>query len=234
MLPQQLEAVLFDAGGTLVTLDYPFIADTLRRHGSDVAPAQLRRAEAQARLAIDRSARTPAGPEGNDDSRRPSYFSTLLEAAGAAGEALARGVEDLERDHALRSLWRLPQEEAPDTLRGLRARGVRTAVVSNSDGRIAAVLEAAGLAEHLELIVDSHLEGVEKPHPAIFRRTLERLGVAAERCVYVGDIYSIDAMGARGAGLWPVILDPTGSYGGLDCAVIGRLSELLTALGGGP
>jgi FMN phosphatase YigB (HAD superfamily) len=51
--------------------------------------------------------------------------------------------------------------------------------------------------------------------------------VEAERSLYVGDIYSIDAMGARDAGLVPVILDPTGAYGALDCTVIGRLSELL-------
>jgi HAD superfamily hydrolase (TIGR01549 family) len=230
LLPQQVEAVLFDAGGTLVTLDYPFIADTLRRHGSSLEADQLPRAEGQARLALDRSLRLD-GPGDSDASRRPGYFWALLEAAGLDGASLARGVAELERAHAAHSLWRLARDDAPATLRGLRARGLRTAVVSNADGRIQAMLAALGLAEHLDLVVDSHLEGVEKPDPAIFQRTLERLGVGAGRCVYVGDIYTIDAMGARAAGLEPVILDPTGAYGPLDCTVIGRLSELLTALG---
>jgi putative hydrolase of the HAD superfamily len=230
LLPQPIEAVLFDAGGTLVTLDYPFIADTLRRHGSPIDAEQLPRAEGQARLALDRS-QGAGRPGGSDASRRPDYFSVLLEAAGVGREALARAVADLERAHAAQSLWRLARDDARATLRGLRARGLRTAVVSNSDGRVEASLAALGLAEHLDLIVDSQLEGVEKPDPAIFRRTLERLGVGAGRCVYVGDIYTIDALGARGAGLEPVILDPTGAYGPLDCTVIGRLSELLVALG---
>lgn len=230
MLPSRLEAVLFDAGGTLVTLDYPFIADAARRRGFAVEVAVLPQADGRARLAIDRVARGDGTLEGCDDTRRATYFSTLLDAAGVTGEPLADLVEALERAHEDENLWRLPQSGAEETLRGLRARGVRTAVVSNSDGRIGAVLGAVGLAEHLDLIVDSHLEGVEKPDPAIFQRALTRLEVEAERAAYVGDIYSIDAMGARGAGLEPVIIDPTGSYGELDCAKISRLTELLDAV----
>lgn len=231
MLPSDIEAVLFDAGGTLVSLDYAFIADAARRRGFDVDAAALPRADARARLAIDDFRRADGRVEGSDDSRRFTYFATLLGAVGVAGEALSELVEELERAHEGRNLWRLPLPGAADTLRGLRARGVHTAVVSNSDGRIEAVLGAAGLAEHLEVIVDSHLEGIEKPDPEIFARALARLGLGAERAVYVGDIYSIDALGARAAGLAPVILDPTGSYGDLDCAKIASLAELLDAIG---
>jgi putative hydrolase of the HAD superfamily len=225
--------VLFDAGGTLVTLDYPFIADLVRRRGFAVELDALPRADGQARLAIDRAAEAGAGPAGTDETRRPAYFSSLLRAAGVEGAGVAGLADEIERAHVERNLWRLPQPGALDALRGLRSRGVRTAVVSNSDGRIGEVLAATGMAPHLELVVDSHYEGVEKPDPEIFRRALARLGVGAERCAYVGDIYSIDVLGARGAGLEPVIIDPTGAYGPLDCAVIAGLGELLEALGDG-
>jgi putative hydrolase of the HAD superfamily len=92
-------------------------------------------------------------------------------------------------------------------------------------------LAEAGLTDHLEFVIDSHLEGVEKPDPEIFRRALRRLGVSPERAVYVGDIYSIDATGARAAGMQPVILDVAGGYEGLDCPVIGDLRELLSGRG---
>ena len=92
----------------------------------------------------------------------------------------------------------MPLEQAAETLQGLRARGLRTAVVSNADGRVEALLRAAGLGAHLELVVDSHYEGIEKPDPEIFRRALARMGVRAERAVYVGDIYSIDVVGRAG------------------------------------
>ena len=47
------------------------------------------------------------------------------------------------------------------------------------------------------------------------------------RAAYVGDIYAIDAVGARSAGMAPVILDTTGAYEGLDCPTIARLEQLL-------
>jgi HAD superfamily hydrolase (TIGR01549 family) len=115
---------------------------------------------------------------------------------------------------------------AAAALAALRARGFRVGVVSNADGRVAALLEAAGLAPHLETIVDSHLEGVEKPDPEIFRRALARLGVAAHRTAYVGDIFAIDVLGARAAGLSAILIDETGAYADAECPRIASLAEL--------
>ena len=76
--------------------------------------------------------------------------------------------------------------------------------------------------------MDSHIEGVEKPDPQIFRIALERMGVAPERALYVGDIRSVDEVGARAAGLHFVLIDPFGDYAGdatRSIASIGRLPE---------
>ena len=116
---------------------------------------------------------------------------------------------------------------ASAALAALRARGFRVGVVSNADGRVAAMLEAVGLAPHLEMIVDSHFEGVEKPNPEIFRRAVARLRVQAARTLYVGDIFAIDVVGARAAGLAAVLIDETGGYAGVDCPRIASLAELL-------
>jgi putative hydrolase of the HAD superfamily len=131
------------------------------------------------------------------------------------------------RENLTSNLWRVPFAQAAETLAGLRARGLRTAVVSNADGRVEALLRGAGLGPHLELVVDSHFEGVEKPDPEIFHRALSRLGVRAERAIYVGDIYAIDVLGARAAGLAPVLIDAVGAYPDVDCPRIESLSELL-------
>jgi putative hydrolase of the HAD superfamily len=223
----ELEAVLFDAGGTLVRLDYAFIARRAREHGAALDVEALHRAEVAARQAVDRAAARHGGAPGSDAGRTRGYFRTLLEAAGAPPAIAARAVAHLLDDHRADNLWRVPLEGAGETLRGLRARGLRTAVVSNADGRVERTLEATGLARHLECVVDSHVEGVEKPDPEIFRRALSRLGIAAGRAAYVGDIYSIDALGARAAGLRPVLIDTTRSYGPLDCPTITALYELL-------
>jgi len=222
-----LDAVLFDAGGTLIELDYAFMAERARRHGVALDPHGLRRAEGAARRQIDRRALRRGGVEGTDEGRRFRYFATLLEAAGVAGGRAAPIVEDLEAAHAADSLWRVEVAGAAATLAAIRARGLTTGVISNADGRVASILARAGLAPHLTLIVDSHVEGVEKPDPEIFARALARLRIDPGRAVYVGDIYAIDALGARAAGLTPVLLDPLGSYPDVDCATIASLSELL-------
>ena len=79
--------------------------------------------------------------------------------------------------------------------------GVRTAVISNSNGSVRAILERLGLLPSLEFVLDSSAIGVEKPDPRIFRMALERSGLAPDEAVYIGDIYSIDVVGARAAGM---------------------------------
>jgi putative hydrolase of the HAD superfamily len=222
-----LDAVLFDAGGTLIELDYAFMAERARAHGVALDPHGLRRAEGVSRRQIDRRAQRRGRVEGTDEERRFSYFASLLEGAGVAAARAAPIVADLEAAHAADSLWRIEVAGAGVTLEAIRARGLTTGVISNADGRVASLLERAGLAPHLSLIVDSHLEGVEKPDPEIFARALARLSIDARRTAYVGDIYAIDALGARAAGLTPVLLDPLGSYPDVDCATIAALSELL-------
>jgi putative hydrolase of the HAD superfamily len=221
---EDLDAVLFDAWGTLIELDYAFIASRVARHGPALAPEALRRAEGAARREVDRQAEARA--LARDTARRPSYFATLLDAAGLVAAAREAVVAELEREHARSNLWRVAARGAHAALARLRARGLKLAVVSNADGRVADGLAAQGLADPLDLIVDSHFEGVEKPDPEIFRRALERLGVEAGRACYVGDIYAIDARGAHAAGLRPLLVDAVGAYADLDCARIASLDEL--------
>jgi putative hydrolase of the HAD superfamily len=224
---EQLEAVLFDVGGTLVELDYAFIAECARRRGLEVEPEALRRGEAASRRRVDAAARQRGGALASDAQRRAGYLGGLLGAAGVPEAERAALVAEMEVAHASRNLWRVPVLGAGRTLAGLRRRGLHTAVVSNADGRVQAILAGLGLTAHLSLVVDSHVEGVEKPDPEIFRRALARLGVAAARAAYVGDIYSIDVVGARAAGLEPILLDPIGSYADADCARLRSLEELL-------
>jgi putative hydrolase of the HAD superfamily len=232
VLPTQLEAVLFDAGGTLMRLDFACMARIACGHGARLNEATLRQAETASRRAIDAQARAERGVTGTDATRREGYFGNLLRAAEVESGLVPAILAALEAENLASNLWRVPLEHAAETLQGLRARGLRTAVVSNADGRVEALLRTAGLGNHLELVVDSHYEGIEKPDPEIFRRALSRMGVRAERAAYVGDIYSIDVVGARAAGLAPVLIDPLGAYPDADCLRIERLADLLDRLPG--
>lgn len=226
-----MAAVLFDLGGVLLRLDYAAIAARAAEHGVRIEAEALAHAEASARRAIDARAARHGEVPGTDATRVPDYFDDLLAAAGVGPAARDRLVARLRADHRDDNLWRVPLEGAHETLAALRRAGLRTGVVSNADGRVAELLRRTGLAPALEVVVDSHFEGVEKPDPEIFRRALARLGVGAAGAVFVGDIFSIDVEGSRAAGLRPILMDATGGYADRDCERIARLAELVGRLG---
>lgn len=223
--------MLFDAGGVLLRLDYAAIASRAAEHGVALDAEALAHAEAVARRAIDARALRHGAVPGTDATRVPDYFDDLLGAAGVPDPVRPQVVARLRADNREAGLWRVPLEGAHETLAALREAGLRTGVVSNADGRIEGLLEQAGLAASFDVIVDSHFEGVEKPHPEIFRRALARLGVTAAAAAFVGDIWSIDVEGSRAAGLRPILLDVTGGYADRECERIARLAELRERLG---
>src|SRR5262249_54911929 len=150
-----------------------------------------------------------------------------LDVPVAAWPAIAA---EIQAENARDSIWRVIHDDTPALLASLRGRGFRLGVVSNADGRVPAGLAARGLAEHLPATIDSHLVGVEKPDPRIFRLALDACAAEPAQTVFVGDIYEIDVIGARSAGLTPYLLDPLGLYENVDCERIDRLARLLEIL----
>ena len=100
-------------------------------------------------------------------------------------------------------------------------------VVSNSDGTVEDGLKDRGLHEYFDAVIDSHVVGFEKPDGRIFECAIAASGARAESTLHVGDLYFADVVGARGAGLHALLLDPFGdweAYGQVDCA---RLPDIL-------
>jgi putative hydrolase of the HAD superfamily len=92
--------------------------------------------------------------------------------------------------------------------------GYRLAVLSNGDsGQQRRKLERTGIASCFESVVISGDLGVSKPHPDIFRRSLQELGVSAREAVYVGDHLEADALGAKEVGMWAIWLAREGCEG---------------------
>lgn len=89
-------------------------------------------------------------------------------------------------------------------------------------------LEAMGVSRLFRRVVTSVEFGTRKPAPDIFHHTLAALEVPAEHCVYVGDSYEADYLGARAAGIRPLLIDPAGSAPVADDA---RLSSIFAVEG---
>jgi putative hydrolase of the HAD superfamily len=86
------------------------------------------------------------------------------------------------------------------------------AVISNADGKIDAVLQRCGIVDCFASITDSGKVGHEKPHPAIFEAALREMKADPAQSLYVGDVYSVDYVGAKSAGMQAVLFDVAGAY----------------------
>jgi HAD superfamily hydrolase (TIGR01509 family) len=100
------------------------------------------------------------------------------------------------------------------------------AVISNSDGKINAVLGRCGICDCFASITDSGNVGHEKPHPAIFAAALREMKAQPADSLYVGDVYSIDYIGARNAGMDAVLFDVSGAYRERELPRVESLAEL--------
>jgi putative acetyltransferase len=199
---REIEAILFDAGGTLIHVDglrFCAAAEIPYRPEAFVA------AEAEATGAV--RAFVLEHPDSTDSERLPLFLDRLLAALEVAlPEDRRTAASRIAREHRRANLWSGPAAGAREALEALAGRGYRLGVVSNADGRVRKVLEDAGLAAHLEVILDSAHVGFEKPDPRIFLAATVELGLPPASCAYVGDLYEIDILGARAAGLRPILI----------------------------
>jgi len=100
------------------------------------------------------------------------------------------------------------------------------AVISNADGRIDLVLGRCGICDCFASITDSGIVGREKPHPEIFAAALREMNADPADSLYVGDVYSVDYVGARNAGMDAVLFDVSGAYRARGLPRVESLTEL--------
>ena len=194
-----LRAVLFDAGNTLLFLDYVRMAA-----GVGTALGLPLSGEALASHA-SAAARAMEGA-GTDQERATAYLEALFLLSGVPAGRLGEVRDCLARMHQERHLWCSVPESTRTALARLKAAGLLLGIVSNSEGRVEEALEAAGLRDYFDVVVDSGILGIEKPDPRIFQAALQALRVAPEEALYVGDLYEVDVLGAQAAGIEAVLV----------------------------
>ncbi|MGH8942247.1 MAG: HAD family hydrolase [Acidimicrobiia bacterium] len=211
--PNRPEAILFDAGGTLILQDPEEMG---RRLGTVIEPRRAHRAHYEAMA--EYSDLRLAGEDVDWDWWMERYFTIL----GVVDPHLAGE----KTDHGY-GLWNRALEGVGNAVQQLRDSGVRVAVVSNSDGSVRGSLGTAGLLDLFEFVIDSHEVGVSKPNPKIFLAALDRMDLKPSKAWYVGDSVFHDVNGARAAGLSRALLvDPYG-LGPKDVSTIGSVAELV-------
>lgn len=227
-LPERVETVLLDAGGVLLDLDYGYLARLIGSRGPAVDRDELSFHEALARTEIERMVRNG----GRTSEAWRDYFRLILGRTKVPVEAHEEIIDALWEAHQKVGMWTVPIDGGPETVAELKRMGFGIGVVSNAEGRVEQDLYAAGYDGLLQTVVDSHVVGVEKPDPEIFRIALKRLDAQAGNTVFVGDVPSVDVEGARAAGLSPILLDRHDLYPDADVIRLRSIRELPARLAG--
>jgi len=225
-----IELLSLDAGGVLVFPNFERISDTFARHGITVSPDALCAADPHGRFAVDTADRVAAT---NDADRGSIHFRVMLERAGVPADAPIQTVlEELWAYHSEHNLWEYVPPEVIPALERLAATGIPLAIGSNANGIIHRVFERSGLRRYFSVICDSQVEGVEKPDRRFFEILVARAGGRPETTLHVGDLFHVDVVGARSAGLQAMLLDPHDLYVGYDVNRVKSLSDVVALVTG--
>jgi putative hydrolase of the HAD superfamily len=212
-IQRMTRAVFLDALGTLVELEPPWIS--LR----DMVPAEVSDQQLVEALKAEMTYYKEHAHEGRDEA-------SLAELRERCAALVSRKLGlDVGVDELVAAIRFSAYPDAIPALSGLRDRGLRLVVVSNWDCSLPRVLDGCGLGEMLDGTITSAEAGARKPDPAIFERALDLAGCEPAEAVHVGDTAEEDVVGARAAGIRPLLIGRNGSDG--DIASLEEIDQHL-------
>jgi len=121
-------------------------------------------------------------------------------------------------------------EDVKPTLKKLRAQGYTMGLVTNRSDPVNEELEEYGFTPYFDFYFAAGEIDIWKPDPGIFEHALFLAGSSPEESTYIGDNYYTDIVGARSAGLHPILYDPRSIFPDADCQVIRKISELCSQI----
>ncbi|MFZ0480862.1 MAG: HAD family hydrolase [Terriglobales bacterium] len=222
-MPSAIKTIFFDVGNTLLFPNRARIHAPLVERGHAPDASHLRDLERRIKKQFD----AQMTADGNHDhSFWWMFYTQLFAEIGLEDDALRDRLVTSIRDSGN---W---DQILPGTREQLQAiaKRYRIAVISNADGGIEDVLRRCHIADCFLTITDSGLVGCEKPHPEIFRQALKSLNAKPADSLYVGDVYSVDYLGATGAGMQAVLMDVSGAYADKGVPRVESLAELQRTL----
>lgn len=209
----QLEAVIFDLGGTLIFFDGNW--------GDVVMQGDLRLLQAVQAAGMHVNERT--FPTRFRSQLQDYYIERETEFIEYTTAYILRQVlaeygylsvpDEVVRDvlaamyTVTQSYWK-PDPDAHATLEALQKRGYRLGLISNAgdDADVQRLLDQAELRTYFETILTSAAVGIRKPNPNIFWTALNHIKTHPSKAAMVGDTLGADILGAQNAGLFSILV----------------------------
>jgi len=123
----------------------------------------------------------------------------------------------------------VPDDVRP-TLKRLHAKGYKMGMVTNRSGSIEDDLNELGFLAFFDFQFTAGEIDSWKPDPGIFEHALYLAESSSDSTAYIGDNYYTDVIGARNAGIYPILMDPRNVFPNADCQVIRTIGDLLTSM----
>ena len=227
--PSPPKAVLLDVGGVFLVPTHERILDAFAR--AELAPP----ADVLDRAHYAGARSFPMTDDAEQDwpTKWRAYLDGYITECRVPDDAREDAHKHLDSEFADAALWLRELPGARAGIRALADSGVRLGIISNADGLIGQRLAememlqvGPGIGVSVECLIDSGAVGVMKPDPRIFRIALDAMAIDATDAWYVGDMPGIDVVGARAAGLLPVVMDPYDFHGDADYHRVSSLTEL--------
>jgi putative hydrolase of the HAD superfamily len=123
----------------------------------------------------------------------------------------------------------IPDEVIP-TLKALRRKGYKMGLVSNRSSSVDQEIRDLGFDAYFDFFFTSGDIQIWKPDPGIFEHALYLAESTPEVTAYIGDNYYTDVVGAKNAGLYPILYDPRNIFPDADCQVISSIDHLVSQM----
>jgi len=196
----KIAAVTFDVGGTLIepwpSVGHVYAEAAARRGFKDISVEVLNRQFATAWRDV------------RDFNYTEASWAKVVDATFLGlTEALPSRTffPELYQQFSEPDAWHIFEDVLP-TLENLASDGLKLGIISNWDDRLRPLLAALKLDKYFEVILISCESAFTKPSPVMFNLAAEKLGVAPERVLHVGDSLELDVRGAQAAGMKAVLL----------------------------
>ncbi len=203
--------LIFDSYGTLLEMDdfYGRLQRNFAKFGAHFPPDVVKTAAHAEMRHYMRGARMANCLESWNQLRRDCAL-TLAGAICEQNHKIELSAEQIMQVLSDSVVYK-PFPGVKATLAGLKARGIRLAVLSNWDFRLQTALEDAEIAPFFDFALSSAQAGTEKPAREFFERGLAlarrfKPDLKPKECFYIGDHYEKDVLGARRAGMSPLWL----------------------------
>lgn len=218
----KISTVIFDIGGTLIHINSKVFEQYIRKHDPTYSiSVNFRKIDIEAKKKI------------TTDNKKfvEDYFGEILDKISVDQEIKKKVLSELSplAYSSSKEIWNDLDPFAVDTLNYL-SKKYKLGIISNNVGDAETMLQTAGIYKFFDKIVDSKIYGTRKPDPRIFLHAAEELKTSPKTCVYVGDVFDWDAVGALNSGMTPILVYAPKSAFRFSVITIENLSGLKNLL----